>query len=81
MVGVIALRNNFGVRLALRGKGMVHTDQDDFLKPHMECELHGNISYCRTGPERVTDIRCKGANRTVALNKYGVAEIEICTIC
>ena len=74
MIGIIALRNNFVMRRALRSEGVVHTYQDNFLKPHVECELHGDISYGRAGPERSLHIQCKDLRGASALNKNRIAE-------
>ena len=60
MVGIIPLRDNRGIGFTRHIGIMVHTNQDDLFKAHVEGQLQGNIGDSGTFPDPMTDIPGKG---------------------
>ena len=60
MVGIIPLRDYRCIGFAWHIGIMVHTNQDNLLKTHMEGQLEGNISDSSTFPDPMTNITGEG---------------------
>ena len=51
MVGIVALRSDGLIRIALRDKVMVYADQNDFFETHVIGQLQSHVGYGRAFPK------------------------------
>ena len=59
MIWVVAGGHNRFIRLAFRREIVIHADQDDLLKAHIECKLQSNIGDRRAFPNAARHIVSK----------------------